>query len=269
MRARSLGGHLGEMSSWLQHRRDRAALIGSLVAPLVVAAALGAWRASIPSVAAVLAMVVVVAAVATSGTRAAGFMASLGAALWFDFFLTAPYQRLAISHRPDLEATIGIVVVGVVVTELAARSRSHWRAAHQSFEFVAELHHLADACVGTAPFDDVIDEASTFLTSLLGLRQCRFERALVEPPLARLDAAGEVRHVGMRWASEVIGIPGPESEIIVRWRGQPVGRFVITPTPGEPVARARRVAAVTVVDVVAGRVAAWRNAQPLADRGRS
>ena len=56
--------------------------------------------------------------------------------MWFDFFLTRPYDRFAISHRPDLETTIAIFVVGVLVTELAARSRRHWQAANSSTAYV-------------------------------------------------------------------------------------------------------------------------------------
>jgi len=62
--------------------------------------------------AAALTMVIVIVAVAVIGPRPAGIVASASAALWFDFFLTSPYDRFAISHRPDLETTIAIFVVG-------------------------------------------------------------------------------------------------------------------------------------------------------------
>jgi hypothetical protein len=42
---------------------------------------------------------------------------------------------------------------------------------------------------------------------------------------------------------------------VAQWRGREVGRFVLTPTPGVPVSRERRVAAVSLVDLVAATLA--------------
>jgi hypothetical protein len=253
--------------TWLEGYRARVAMIGALLGPLVVGAVLANWRGAIASVAAVLIMIMVVAVVATAGSRAAGVLASLGAAIWFDFFLTAPYLRLTISHRPDLEATLGIVVVGLVITELAVRNRAHRSAVDESSEFVVDLHRIAALCAGPAGLEAILDEASAILASLMFLRACRFDHALAVPALARIGSDAKVAHVGMLWDAEAIGIPGPESEIVAEWRGEVLGRFVITPTPGQPVSRVRRVAAVTVVDVVAGRVAAWRAGEDSFDDG--
>ena len=255
-------------SSRFEHYRSRAAVIVALFGPFVVGAVLGIWRGSIASVAAALTLIMVVAAVATTGSRAAGAVASFGAAIWFDFFLTAPYLRLTISHRADLETTFGIVVIGLVITELAVRNRAHRSEVDESSAYVVEMHRVMALCAGSASLDVVLDEASATLTSLLFLRACRFEHALAVPPLARIAHDGEVAHVGMRWDAETIGIPGPESEIVAEWRGDLVGRFVITPTRGQPVSRVRRVAAVTVVDAVAGRVAAWRAGDGAVDDAR-
>ncbi len=60
----------------------------------------------------------------TDAAAALGFIAAVSACLWFDFFLTRTYERLVITGRPDIEIAVSLLVVGVVVTELAARSRS-------------------------------------------------------------------------------------------------------------------------------------------------
>jgi K+-sensing histidine kinase KdpD len=41
-------------------------------------------------------------------------------AVWFDFFLTQPYERFTITRRTDIETTVLLLVIGVAVP----RSRS-------------------------------------------------------------------------------------------------------------------------------------------------
>jgi K+-sensing histidine kinase KdpD len=40
-------------------------------------------------------------------------------AVWFDFFLTQPYERFTITRRTDIETTVLLLVIGVAVTEIA------------------------------------------------------------------------------------------------------------------------------------------------------
>jgi hypothetical protein len=238
------------------YRVNRApvTVIASLVAPFVVALALVPVRGTFASTAAALTMVVVIFGVATTGTRVVGVLASMSSAIWFDFFLTRPYERLSIAHRPDLETTISIVVVGLIITELAARSRHHHRASNESIGYLAMVHDVVELAASSAPVSTVLDHTSRSLIQLLELRSCRFDRGLAEPPLARLQSNGDVVHVGLRWPVDEAGIPGPEAEIIAQWRGRSVGRFVLTPTPGTPISLERRVVAVALVDVAAAYV---------------
>jgi hypothetical protein len=221
------------------------------VLPLAVAAVLVPFRGTFTSTASALSMVIIIAAVAVSGTRVAGVAASTSSALWFDFFLTRPYERFAISHRSDLETTIALFVVGVLVTELAARSRQHWQAANSSTAYVEMIHGVAVLAADSAPVAAMIDGTNDSLKHLLSLRACRFDRALSDPPLAQIRANGDVAHVGLRWPAREIGLPGPETEILAKWRGRVVGRFVVTPTPGVTVTLEQRIVAVAIVDVFA------------------
>ena len=54
----------------------------------------------------VLVLVAVVVVFSATGLRAAGLAAALSAAVWFDFFLTEPYQSFAINDANDLEAAV-------------------------------------------------------------------------------------------------------------------------------------------------------------------
>jgi hypothetical protein len=238
------------IGSMLQNR-TRLAVIAGLVVPLAVAALLVPFRGTFAGTAAALVMVLVIVAVAVSGNRVSGVIASFSAALWFDFFLTRPYDRFAISHRPDLETTIAIYVVGVVVTELAARSRQHWQSANSSTAYVTMIHGVAVLAADSAPVAAMIDQTTQSLIQLLSLRACEFDRGLSDPPLAQIQSNGEVAHVGLRWPAKEIGLPGPQAEILAKWRGRVVGRFVVTPTPGVTVSLEQRIVAVAVVDVFA------------------
>jgi len=234
--------------------RTRVNVASAFVAPFVAAVAMVPFRESLANAAAALVLVVVVVAVAVTGNRATGVIASVSAALWFDFFLTAPYQRFAISQRHDVETTISLLVVGVIVTELASRSRHHRDASNEESRFVGMIRELTAISSGAAPAGDVIEFTTRSLLDVLELRECRFDERLEDPPLARILATGEVAHVGLSWPANSIGIPGPRAEIVAAWRGRTVGRFVLTPTPGLPVSLERRSVAATLVALTAARI---------------
>jgi K+-sensing histidine kinase KdpD len=77
-------------------RRDTVAVLAGLAAPLALAAILVPFRGSFPNTDAALALILVVVAVAANGYRPAGYLAAVSAAVWFDFFLTHPYERFTI-----------------------------------------------------------------------------------------------------------------------------------------------------------------------------
>ena len=100
--------------------RDGAAIVAAVVAPLAAAAILLPWRGSWSNTNVALLLVVVVVAVAAIGNRVAGAIAAIGAAIWFDFFFTVPYERLSIRHSSDVTTFVLLLVVGVAVSQLAA-----------------------------------------------------------------------------------------------------------------------------------------------------
>ncbi len=228
----------------------------ALLMPLAVAAILVPFRGTFANAAAGLILVVVIVAVAVGGNRFTGFVASVSAALWFDFFLTKPYDRFVISQRSAIETTVALVVVGVLVSELAARTRHFSKVSSEESGFVATIRDLTEFAKGGASSSSVIERTAASLTELLDLRACHFDSQPSDPPMAQIDAHGDVVHVGMLWPAESMGIPGPEAEIVVAWGGRFLGRFVITPTPGEPVSLERRVVAALLASVVGAALAA-------------
>lgn len=244
--------------TWLTRNRLALALLGALVVPPALCALLSTFRHSLVNPAAAVFLVALIVVIATTGNRLSGVLASLSTALWFDYFLTPDYEHFVITRRADVETTIALLVVGVLVTEVAARSHHHRRVSTTEATYIAAFGGLAGAAAGTTAIATALAETSANLTELLSLRSCRVELGVVEPPLARITADGEVTHVGLRWPVESIGIPGPEAEIAIVWRGRVRGRFVLVPTPGLPVSRERRVVAVSLATLAGALLAESR-----------
>ncbi len=237
------------MNRFRRHR-DVIALVAALVLPLGIAVILVPFRSSFATTASALVLVAVIVAVAVTGNRFTGIVATVSATLWFDLFLTRPYGRLAISHRPDIETAVSLFVVGVIVTELAARNRYHYEAAAEESDYVALIYGLSELVASGAPAQEVIERARAELIDLLNLCDCRYEPRMSERRVARLDHDGNVIHAGMLWGAHNMGLPSPEVDLVVQARGQVLGRFVLGPTPGYPVSLHRRVVAVAIADQV-------------------
>jgi hypothetical protein len=243
--------HVSEVLS--KHRR-RVLNVAALVAPIALATVFVPFRASFTNVAAALSMVALIEALAILGTRFTGALATLSAAVWFDYFLTAPFEHLSINRRPDIEITLSIVVIGIIVTEFAARSNHHRRAADEEARFISILRDMAVMSSRNEQRSLLVEHATHSLTRILELRACRFDPLVAEPPLARIQPGGEVLHVGLRWPVEEMGLPGPECEILCLDRGARVGRFVLTPTPGLALSSERLEMAVVLVGLFAPNV---------------
>ena len=79
------------------------------------------------------------------------FVATVGATLWFDVFLTQPYERLAITHRPDVETAVCLFLVGIIVTELAARNRHHHASATEEADYVGLIFEVSELVASGVP----------------------------------------------------------------------------------------------------------------------
>jgi K+-sensing histidine kinase KdpD len=230
--------------------RDQIAFVAALVLPLGAAAILVPFRGEFANTASALILVAVIVAVATLGNRFSGFVATVGATLWFDVFLTQPYERLAITHRPDIETAVCLFVVGIIVTELAARNRNHHASATEEADYVGLLYEVSELVASGAPATDVREQVRSALIDLLHLRACRYEVGPSTRPMMRLEHDGHVLLGGRVWSVERMGLPGPEIELLVQNRGDTLGRFILTPTPGYEVSLQPRVVAVALADQV-------------------
>jgi hypothetical protein len=236
--------------------RDRAAIAAALIAPLAAAAILLPFRASWPNTNVALLLVVVVVAVAAIGNRVAGAIAAIGAAVWFDFFFTVPYERFTIRSSADVTTFALLLVVGVAVSQLAAYARRLKVVAITDAGYLAQIHQTA-SLTQTARFPEaVVDHVREQLVSLLDLQECRFEYGalLGHPP--RLEPDGTVLAARGRWDVEKAGLPSEEIELRTFGNGQYYGRFMLTPKPGSRPSLQARLVAVTLADQVGRALAA-------------
>jgi K+-sensing histidine kinase KdpD len=238
---------------WLPQKK--VAVLAGLGLPPAVSAALVPFRSGFPNTDAALVLVVVIVAVAALGHRPAGVVAAVSTAVWFDFFLTEPYERFTITRHSDIETTVLLLVVGVAVTEIAARSAKHRATAIEEANFVARIHGAAAAVATGESAPSVVTLVAAQLTDLLSLRHCRFDPAASDQPGARIWQNGDVFLGAVPWGVEQMGLPGREVELPVVYGGRFYGRFVLVPTPGKPISRERRVVASALADQVGAALA--------------
>lgn len=224
----------------------------ALVAPLLVAVAMVPFRDSFANTNAALVMVLLIVAVAAVGSRVAGIVAAASAAVWFDFFLTRPYQQLTITDQADVETTVLLLAVGVGVTELAAWGRRKDALAQREAGYLAGIEAAAEAVAAGGSSGELIDEVSRQLVRVLGLRSCRFEEGVAglgRPP--RLRGDGQVEWQRRVWDVEREGLPTDgEIELLVESKGQIQGRFMLDASSDAHPSMTQRLVAVTLASQV-------------------
>ncbi|MGE7385218.1 DUF4118 domain-containing protein [Streptomyces sp. NPDC004126] len=214
---------------------DRVALLAALATPLLVALALVPFRTDLSATNEALILVVAVVAVAASGTRAAGALAALSAAAWYDFFLTEPYQRFAISDGDEIQTAVLLLVVGLIVGQLAVRTRRLRTTVITGAAHLSSLEGSARLAEAGASPDAVVEHVRRELVGLLGLRGCRFEYGTLMGHRPRLAHDGSLWfRQGDRITEYTAWPPDGETELRVVGGGHYYGRFLLEPAPGHP-----------------------------------
>lgn len=223
--------------------------------PLLVALLLSAWRDSITTATDVLVLVAVVVAASATGDRWAGITAALSSALWFDFFLTQPYLRLTITDANDVEATVLLLLIGTIVTEVAL-----W--GHRQQARASRREGYLDGVLGTAELvlvrhdsvESLTHRVANQITDVLDIAECRFAVGdSHDPQMPVLHHDGSVSRLGRPLNVDRDGLPTDDETVLpVRWGGEVVGHFLLTSASrvARPTMEQRRVA-VLLADQVA------------------
>jgi hypothetical protein len=227
----------------------------AVLGPIAVGAVLVPLRDELVSTNLALILVVVVVLAAIAGGRGPGAVAAVIAALSYDFFLTRPYLSLTIDSADDVETTIILLAIGLIVGQLVTITRRSRTAASRGADEVARLHRVAEQAAGGASLADLVAAVEAELTGLLALERCTFERPPHGPPLPRLERGGAV--VG--GARHVVGgefvLPADGVELPVLGRGTQYGRLVLVPKAGHGVSLEERVVAVALSDQLGAALA--------------
>jgi hypothetical protein len=242
--------------------RDRIAIVAALVAPLATAATLLPFRSSWSNTNVALLLVVVIVGVSAVGNRAAGALAAVGSAVWFDFFFTLPYYRFTIRSSNDVTTAVLLLLTGLAVSQLAARARQLKVVAITDESYLAQLHDAAALAQSARSPDAVVDHVREQLAGLLDLEDSRFEYGslLGHPP--RLEPDGTIAMTGhTRWDVEQRGLPAGEIELRTFGNGQYYGRFMLKPKPGATPSLQARLVAVTLADQAGRALAASQAAR--------
>jgi len=226
------------------------------IGTILVAALLVPFRGAIATANLALIMVIVVVLAAAVGGRGAGAVGAVVAALSFDFFLTQPYLSMKIESADDVETTLLLLVIGLVVGEIVVLARRNRRSAHRGSDVIARVHRIAELVAAGAPIDEVVHESERELVGLLALRDCIFEPVPVTRPLPRLERNGAVSGVAHRHHTPTgLALPA-ETELPVMGRGRQLGRFVLVADARVGLTLEDRAVAVVISDQLGAAMAA-------------
>ena len=238
-------------------RRRRALVLSlSVGVPVVVCALSGSMRDRVSTTSAALVLVLCVVVAGTSGQRIAALLAAVSGGISYDFFLTQPYHSLVISDPNDVEVTVLLIVIGVIVTEATMWGlRQESRAARRSGYLDGALRAAENAHSPDMPTTTLVRFTAAQIAEVLGVSACRFVPGPVhDSRLAVLHHDGRVTRNDRTLDVEKNGLPiDGETALEVRRGSDTLGHFVITSASAMayPTAEQRRVA-VLLADQVAG-----------------
>jgi K+-sensing histidine kinase KdpD len=175
--------------------------------------------------------------------------------VWFDFFLTEPYQRFTIADPDDIEATVLLVLIGVGVTEIALWGhRQQAGAARRSGYLEGVLGAARIVSEGDTPASTLVDVVGRQITEVLGANSCRYIAGPIhDARIALLDHDGVVTRGGHAVDVEKSGLPYNEYVALLVRRGpRVIGHFLVTATTNVTYpSKERRQVAVLLADQVA------------------
>jgi K+-sensing histidine kinase KdpD len=98
---------------------------------------------------------------AATGIRTAGIVAALSGAVWFDYFLTAPFTTFAITDRADVETAVLLVLVGLAVTEVALWGRRQQARASREQGYLDGVVSTAASVGAGLPTGSLVERAAS------------------------------------------------------------------------------------------------------------
>jgi K+-sensing histidine kinase KdpD len=239
-------------------------LTASVLVPPVVCVVLTPFREHFDNANAALLLVVVIVAVAVFGIRLAGVIAAVSSAVWFDFFLTVPYDSFTIDSSNDVEQAVLLLVIGIAVTQIAIWGREQQAKASRRRGYLDGVITVSQAVATGGSTDDLIEQVRAELTAVLGIDGAKFVADGKQTQAPRLNPDGSVTRGPHVLKVERDGLPtNAEIELTVQHAGEPRGRFLLT--AATRVARPdleQRLVAVALADQVGAALATQDPVRP-------
>ena len=217
------------IDSVLQARRPLV-IVAAAVIPLAACDILSLFRDSVANTNAALALVLLVVAAAATGIRSAGLVAALSSAVWFDFFLTEPYNQFTISDRADIETVVLLVLVGAAVSEIALWGRRQQAHASRELGYLdGVLRTAATVGAGLSSTNSLINHVGRQIVEVLQVDNCRFDPG-TGSALATIDNDATVTYNGHPVDVDRHGLPTDSVIALVVQSGGSIGqgRFLLT-----------------------------------------
>lgn len=233
----------------LHRLRGPYAVALAIALPAVTCLALVPVREGVDRSTAALVLVLPVVAVALASGPVPAGLAAATAAVAFDVLLTRPYYWVEIHAAEDVEATAILLVVGVIVGQLVARTRS---SQTKAVARARELEALV-AVIGLAnrpgSVDELVEGGSAVLADLLDLRECRWAPGYHGAAGPVLTRTGEITD---EWkpSADHAHLPASGAELPVTHRGRELGRMILMPARQRPISREERATAVAISDLL-------------------
>jgi hypothetical protein len=226
--------------------RSWTAVALGLVAQFAVAVAWVPIRSRLPNVDLALILVVAVAVIGALGRRLAVLAAAVSAALWFEFFDTAPFERLVIARSPDVETTLLLCVVAVMAGELALWTTRNRRTIRGESEELTSVRAAAQLVASGEELVRIIEAVCDELRRLLLLDSCKFETCGESRQTWQITRYGELEHT---FPAEV-SVESTVARLAVVVQGEVLGYFLAEFGTRSLQSRDRLLAAVTLADQV-------------------
>jgi two-component system sensor histidine kinase KdpD len=145
-------------------------------------------------------------------------LATVAASLCYNFFFLPPVYTFTITDPTNVAAFVLFTVVAVVVSNMAARGRTHTVTAQERVRTIESLYAFSRKLAGVGPLDDVL-WATTYQTALM--LKVRVVLLLPENGLITVkagyppeDTLEEADLAAARWAWEKDRIAGRDSDTL-------------------------------------------------------
>lgn len=217
----------------------------AIVVPLLWCALAAGSSGHLIDTTAALVLVLLVAVVATVGTRVTGLTCAVSGAAWFDFFLTEPRHSFAIDSADDVEVAVVLVLVGLLVTEVVRWGQRQQSVADDRAAYLEDVMLAAEsAAAGSAA--PTASGVTSAIAAVLGADAARFvPGASAAAFAAAIESDGTVTTRRGHLDVDRSGLPTiGETAIPVRHHGTQLGQVAVASvsTVARPDLERRRVA---------------------------